>query len=835
MGILGLLPLLKDIQVKTSISSFKGQTVGIDAYCWLHKGTYGCAKDVVLGQPTKVYIQYVMRRVNMLINYDITPILVFDGGHLPAKSEKEKERREKRIEYRARALEALRNGNSKEAFESFQKCCDITPEMAANVIQACFEMNVQCIVAPYEADAQLAFLMKSGITQLTISEDSDLLLYGCNKVLYKMSSEGDGMLVDIDNLSKVRSVQLSSFTLDNFRQMCMLSGCDYLPSIKGMGLKKAHQALKRHSNIKQCIRSFKCNPQYSVPDEYEDNFRKAELVFKYQLVFDPIRKCIVPLNEPDEELNIEDTHYCGPKITDDLALNIALGNIDPISHKRLLNLTDFASGPAKKVTHLYQNFDSQQQWLAASKGESTIQKKNINSSKLRTQENKPKDSLFGLPNKSTTKSLNQNKCIVENDDLSLSKECTMKIEASKSLKRLRSPGESPIEKDKWSMLYEKDLVENHVHHHSVFNSKKNMHKFKNPFRQDSYNCQLTKSRYFSSNAQETVDKKQKLAEPLLFESDSCDSLSCKSCSCNILSSNSQSCDSCSCDILSSNSQSYSSCSSNSQSCETMIEKGIELNTSQDLSSQNDFDNTESSISYYKRTLKMGESVLPINEKNIFASNCKDASISYLTNKNLSEEYQEIVNFNKDSFQENAVDSNSNIFIQKCFTKKKLIEETATKKDLIEETTSKFSKQTNFKYFTKKNSFEECERKNSFSEQTNEASYSHISKMLNSFKRDKNIVLSNKCIDQISVDLTVNECCDEEPLSILKNQTEKVSPIKRVFSSSRCKSIGLSRNKTKKPSMSKFSTDFSKQTKINFDKFEFRRSLTIKSEDVLCVT
>ena len=30
------------------------------------------------------------------------------------------------------------------------------------------------------------------------------------------------------------------------------------------------------------------------------------------------------------------------KLTDDLALNIALGNIDPISHKRLLNLRDFA-------------------------------------------------------------------------------------------------------------------------------------------------------------------------------------------------------------------------------------------------------------------------------------------------------------------------------------------------------------------------------------------------------------------------------------------------------------------------------------------------------------
>lgn len=41
---------------------------------------------------------------------------------------------------------------------------------------------MDCIVAPYEADAQLAYLMKAGIAQAIISEDSDLLVYGCQKV-----------------------------------------------------------------------------------------------------------------------------------------------------------------------------------------------------------------------------------------------------------------------------------------------------------------------------------------------------------------------------------------------------------------------------------------------------------------------------------------------------------------------------------------------------------------------------------------------------------------------------------------------------------------------------
>ena len=35
-----------------------------------------------------------MKRVNLLRQYDITPVMVFDGGYLPTKSRVEKERRE---------------------------------------------------------------------------------------------------------------------------------------------------------------------------------------------------------------------------------------------------------------------------------------------------------------------------------------------------------------------------------------------------------------------------------------------------------------------------------------------------------------------------------------------------------------------------------------------------------------------------------------------------------------------------------------------------------------------------------------------------------------------
>lgn len=49
--------------------------------------------------------------------------------------------------------------------------------------QAARALGVDCLVAPYEADAQLAYLNKAGIVQAVITEDSDLLAFGCKKVL----------------------------------------------------------------------------------------------------------------------------------------------------------------------------------------------------------------------------------------------------------------------------------------------------------------------------------------------------------------------------------------------------------------------------------------------------------------------------------------------------------------------------------------------------------------------------------------------------------------------------------------------------------------------------
>lgn len=60
--------------------------------------------------------------------------------------------------------------------------------MAHKLITRARAVNIDCIVAPFEADAQLAYLNLSGMAHFVVTEDSDLLLFGCSKVLLYMFS-----------------------------------------------------------------------------------------------------------------------------------------------------------------------------------------------------------------------------------------------------------------------------------------------------------------------------------------------------------------------------------------------------------------------------------------------------------------------------------------------------------------------------------------------------------------------------------------------------------------------------------------------------------------------
>ncbi|KAJ8716289.1 hypothetical protein PYW08_013574 [Mythimna loreyi] len=341
MGITGLLPFIEKASRRTNVSEFSGCTVAIDSYCWLHKGAFACADKLVRGEETDIHIRYCLKYVTMLLSKNIKPILVFDGRHLPAKAMTESKRRESRDISKKRAAELLSLGKTEEARSYMRRSVDITHAMALSLIKECRKRNVDCIVAPYEADAQLAYLNIKNIAQVVITEDSDLILFGCTKVLFKMDLDGIGTLVDTTKLPLVMKCPIEHYTFDKFRQMCIMSGCDYLASLPGIGLAKARQFVTatQDSNFANALKklpSFYNKSSLVVTDEYRESFLKAEATFKHQYVYDPLERKMVRLTEPDDE-DVEQA-LCvnaGELLDPKTAFQLALGNLDPFSLKKM--------------------------------------------------------------------------------------------------------------------------------------------------------------------------------------------------------------------------------------------------------------------------------------------------------------------------------------------------------------------------------------------------------------------------------------------------------------------------------------------------------------------
>jgi hypothetical protein len=193
MGIKGLHKFLQIAQ-RVTLSEFAGMRVAVDASAWLHRGLSSCAMEIEEGQASDRFLTVMLRLLDALARYDVTPFVVFDGAALPQKEERAREeggRSNERSAFRAQAIEALQRGDRAEATKLCAKAASVAPWMAAKLIDVLRSRGLPFVVAPYEADPQLAFLVREGHCAAAISEDSDLLPYGCPRTLFKLSLDTD--------------------------------------------------------------------------------------------------------------------------------------------------------------------------------------------------------------------------------------------------------------------------------------------------------------------------------------------------------------------------------------------------------------------------------------------------------------------------------------------------------------------------------------------------------------------------------------------------------------------------------------------------------------------
>lgn len=140
---------------------------------------------------------------------------------------------------------------------------------------------------------------------------------------------GKELNFDIQSYKKNKDLNFSGFTQQMVLEMCILSGCDYLASLPGLGLKKAHALVKKFRSYDKVIKHLRYST-VAVSPGYEEAFEKAILTFRHQRVYDPVIEDIVHLSAPSENICIN-LDFLGPYIPQHMAKGIAVGDIDPLT------------------------------------------------------------------------------------------------------------------------------------------------------------------------------------------------------------------------------------------------------------------------------------------------------------------------------------------------------------------------------------------------------------------------------------------------------------------------------------------------------------------------
>ena len=281
------------------------------------------------------FADFAMHRVRMLQHFGVIPYLVFDGDFLPGKAVTEADRSRRRQECRRTGLELLKLGKAAQAQVELQKAIDITAEMAGQLIEDLKHAGVKYLVAPYEADAQLAYMERVGIISGIISEDSDLLVFGAQCLLTKLDQYGNCVEINRADFTACRDISLSGWSDVEFRQMAILSGCDYLPSLSKMGLKNAYRLVRRYKTMDRIIRAMQLEGRFSVPDSYPTAFREAEITFLHQRVFCPLLNQMVMFTEPGPDVDEGDLLSVGKPVETRIAAAVARGDLHPATKEPL--------------------------------------------------------------------------------------------------------------------------------------------------------------------------------------------------------------------------------------------------------------------------------------------------------------------------------------------------------------------------------------------------------------------------------------------------------------------------------------------------------------------
>ena len=228
MGIKHLNKFLRDEAQKSikfiSLSELSGKKIAVDISIYMYK---------YASESTLLENMYLM--LSTLRHYNIMPVFIFDGKPPPEKKEllmkRKEDKQEAEHEYNKlkKQLEnkEIDNVEKQDVIDSMdvlkKKFIYISKNDIDNVKQLIRAYGATYYDAPGEADELCALLVIKNKVWACLSEDMDMFVYGCDRVIRYLSLlNKTAVLYDTNGILNTLGI-----TQKELRQICVISGTDY--------------------------------------------------------------------------------------------------------------------------------------------------------------------------------------------------------------------------------------------------------------------------------------------------------------------------------------------------------------------------------------------------------------------------------------------------------------------------------------------------------------------------------------------------------------------------------------------------------------------------------
>ena len=259
---------LRDLAAIESVSydSLGGATVAVDAHNWLYRYLTTTVKFTASSAYTHDGEEVpnligVVQGVPKLLEHDLTPVFVFDGGVTDLKSDELDRRREKREQAEQRLEAARERGDEIEAARLESQTQRLTPVIQETSRELLSLLGIPVVEAPAEGEAQAAHMARQGDVDYAGTEDYDALLFGAPLTLRQLTSSGDP-----ERMSLQDTLDRHDITWEQLVDAAILIGTDFNEGIDGVGPATAIDAVREHGDL------------WGVLDARDAHIEAAELV-----------------------------------------------------------------------------------------------------------------------------------------------------------------------------------------------------------------------------------------------------------------------------------------------------------------------------------------------------------------------------------------------------------------------------------------------------------------------------------------------------------------------------------------------------------------------------